>query len=549
MKLLRTIRLDAGQYDLKDFPFFNGLNEVELYVVDEFGRRLLAKFEEFFSARLLNLGVSEFGATLGYLQSRDADQQITYDRDLLTFSGYGRYGLIEGVTVGANFQGNDARWMGGLEVGWASPVGTVGVVAGWSDAGSSSSGQSYLASYEASAKQLWVFEHPQVNLEYLYTSEFFSPVGNLTHTAPSQYELRGRLSTRLPFEFGLGLSASLARGRDPNPDERRYAISLSRNVGFADVTASNERSIKDGGADDNRFLLSVSVPLSGNEIAHGSFDSRNNQYQVDYSRFQHDELGDYGLRGSVQRDDDRIAGTGEFAYNANRFSAVIQHDAIADSGMNMILSQQTSYTLGTQIALAGDEVAFGRPVGPRFAIVSAHETLNDQSVGARKGQGSSTREAETDFLGPALVSAGGAYQPQKVMIDVENLPLGYDAGPSQYDVFPGPASGYKFQVGSNASHIVMGTLIGVDGKPVALQGGEIRALDDSAFKPVLVFTNSAGRFVAEGLAPGRYQMVLGAKLDITVALEIPAKSKGVIELGIIRLGGTDPVTTNTQARS
>ncbi len=543
---IRTLRLDAGQYDLKDFPFFNGLNEVELYVVDEFGRRLLAKFEEFFSARLLKAGVSEFGATLGYLQSRDADQQITYAGNLLTFSSYGRYGVTQDVTVGVNFQGNEAQWMGGLEVGWASPIGTLGFVAGWSDINGLSSGQSYLASYEASLDQLWVIEHPQVNLEYLCTSQFFSPVGQLVPKDPSQYEMRGRFSTRLPLDFGLGLSASLSRGRDAQPDERRYAVSVSRNIGFADVTASNERVITDGASDDNRFLVSVSVPLSSNEITRGSFDSRGNQYQLEYVRFQHDELGDYGLRGAVSRDDDRLTGSGEFAYNANRFSAVIEHDAIADSSMSSIQSQQTSYTLGTQIAIAGDEVAFGRPVGPRFAIVSAHESLDDRTVGVRKGEGVPSRGAETDFLGPALVSAGSPYQPQKVMIDVEDLPLGYDPGPSQYDVFPGPASGYKFQVGSNASHIVIGTLIGADGKPVALQGGEIRSLDDSRFKPVLVFTNSAGRFVAEGLAPGRYQMVLGVAQDIVVAIEVPEKTKGVIDLGVVHLGSAAP-PAGTQA--
>jgi hypothetical protein len=52
---------------------------------------------------------------------------------------------------------------------------------------------------------------------------------------------------------------------------------------------------------------------------------------------------------------------------------------------------------------------------------------------------------------------------------------------------------------------------------------------------VLVFTNSAGRFFAEGLAPGKYDMVLGPALDIVVPLEVPEGSKGVIDVGTITI--------------
>ena len=50
-------------------------------------------------------------------------------------------------------------------------------------------------------------------------------------------------------------------------------------------------------------------------------------------------------------------------------------------------------------------------------------------------------------------------------------------------------------VGSDASHVVMGNLMGADGKPLALLGGEVRAKDRAGFKPVLVFTGRAVNFV------------------------------------------------------
>ena len=534
---IRTLRLDAGQYDLKDFPLFNGLNDVELYVVDEFGRRLIASFSQFFSARLLNPGIAEFGATLGIPQTRSSGDDLNYDDTNVTFSGYARYGLLDDVTVGANFQIDKAQWLTGIEIGWASPIGTLGLVTGWSDIDGLSSGHSYLVNYEASAEEMWVFKNPQLNLSYLYTSAAFASVGTTTPDEPVSSEWRGRFSTRLPYDLGLGISASYAQGRDLEPNEARYGVSLSRNVGFADLTASNERTERNGELDENRFLLSLSIPLSDRENARASFDSQNDQYQAEYSRFQRNELGDYGVRVGMLRDNDRLTGTGEFAYNANRFAVLLQHDAIADNAMTEIQSQRTSYTVGTQLAFAGDSATFGRPVGQRFAIVRAHETLEGSAVGVTQNRGAKSRESETDFFGPALVSAGGAYQPQAIYVDVENLPAGYNVGTGQYDLFPGPASGYAVTVGSDASHVVMGNLIGADGKPLSLLGGEVRATDRDTFKPVLVFTNSAGRFFAEGLAPGKYNMVLGPALDIVVPIEVPKGSTGVIDVGTLTVQG------------
>jgi outer membrane usher protein len=530
---IRTLRLDAGQYDLKDFPLFNGLNDVELYVVDEFGRRLIAAFSQFFSARLLNPGIAEFGATLGLPQTRSSGDTITYDDSNLVFSGYARYGLLQDLTLGVNLQMDRNQWLAGGEAGYASPIGTFGAVFGLSDIDAIGSGHSVLVSYEATARELGPMKNPQVNLSWQQTSENFASLGTTTPSEPLAWEMRGRFSAQLPLNLGLGLSASFAEGRDTAADETRYGLSLSHRIAGFDVSASGERTERAGDEADNRLLLSLSLPLSDRDNLRTSFDSQNDQYLADYTRYQRNELNDYGLRASLLRDNDRVTGTGEFALNANRFALLVQHDAISDSALSGIQAQRSSYTLGTQIALAGDEIAIGRPVGQRFAIVRAHESLAGTPVGVSQSRGATAREVETDFLGPALVSAGGAYQPQSVFIDVENLPSTYNVGTGQYELFPGPASGYAVMIGSESSISVLGLLQGADGKPLALLGGEVRSVDNPDFKPVLVFTNSVGKFFAEGLAPGRYQMVLGPAMDIVVPLEVPTGSNGVVNAGTI----------------
>jgi len=392
---------------------------------------------------------------------------------------------------------------------------------------------SFLACYDVSAVDFWFLKSPQVILSFLQTSEFFASLGNLTPSEPRAREMRGRMSFQLPLNFGVGLSASYSNGRGTEPDETRLGVSVSQRLGFMDLTASGERVEKTGEAKDDRLLLSLSIPLSDRENTRSTYDSRNDQVQVEYARYQRDEVDDYGLRAVLMKDQDRATGTGEFAYNANRFSTLLQHDAIADATSAEIQSQRSTYMVSTEVAFAGSSFAWGRPVGQRFAIISAHDTLDGSSVGASQSKDSTRRQGETGFFGPALVSAGNAYQLQSVYLDVEHLPSGYDIGTGQYDFVPGAASGFAVTVGSDASHVVVGNANGPDGKPLSLLGGEIRQHGKADAAPILVFTNKAGRFFAEGLAPGDYDMRLGASLEYLIPLKVPADTAGTIDVGTV----------------
>ena len=75
--------------------------------------------------------------------------------------------------------------------------------------------------------------------------------------------------------------------------------------------------------------------------------------------------------------------------------------------------------------------------------------------------------------------------------------------------------------------------------PVALAGGVIQAAGapaDAEGKPF--FTNRSGRFVADGLAPGRYRLVIqGAVVGEFV---IPERVEGTVDVGEIRTSAPSP---------
>lgn len=532
---LRTLQLKPGQYNLRDFPFFNGLNQVELYVVDSAGRRLLANFSQYYSARLIDRGIFEFGATAGVLQ-RSAAGSSRYDWDTPVFSGYARYGLTSGFTLGVNAQAAADQWNGGLEAAIATPVGTFGMLAAVSDYRGAGSGTSLLASYEGAFPGGGPFRQVRVNLEAEKTSRRFTAITTSIPYNKNKFRLSARASAVLPGRIGLGLSGTSEFGRDAEPDRHRLAVNVTRNFGRINANASFEREARQGSPADNRFLLSLSVPLGGNRTARGAYDSRQNLTSLEFSQYRRDEIDTFGLRAAITRDDGSLNASGEVDYAGNRFAARVRHRAIGTAS-GTITGQETEYVISTEIAMAGGKVAIGRPVGPRFAIVERHETLTGTGIDVWQGPIRDRPQARAAKLGPALISLGSAYLPTQIRVDVKGAPAGYDIGPGAYALRPGNATGYAITIGSDASRIVIGTLVDVAGHPLRLLGGSLVPAGKPDAAPILFFTNAGGRFVANGLAAGEYLLRLGPEGRGQAVITVPKSLGDNPSIGQVRVEG------------
>ncbi|MFX8645088.1 hypothetical protein ABTM18_20380, partial [Acinetobacter baumannii] len=75
------------------------------------------------------------------------------------------------------------------------------------------------------------------------------------------------------------------------------------------------------------------------------------------------------------------------------------------------------------------------------------------------------------------------------------------------------------------------------GAPVSLKGGALIRVGDKSGTKILLFTNRNGRFVANGIAPGDYVIVMGDNNELHGTITIPAKSKGTVMVGDIRMEG------------
>jgi outer membrane usher protein len=120
-------------------------------------------------------------------------------------------------------------------------------------------------------------------------------------------------------------------------------------------------------------------------------------------------------------------------------------------------------------------------------------------------------------------------------VDVKDLPPGYSLGNGAFDVIAPYRAGYALQVGSANSVSAFGTLLRTNREPLALTIGVARPLENRAQNTtVTVFTNQAGRFVAEGLAPGIWLIEMATDERPTIyRIEVPSGTQGLLQAGVL----------------
>jgi outer membrane usher protein len=138
--------------------------------------------------------------------------------------------------------------------------------------------------------------------------------------------------------------------------------------------------------------------------------------------------------------------------------------------------------------------------------------------------------ARTDFLGPAVVPSLPAYRLRPLSIEVPDAPIGYDLGEDRPILQPRYRSGTVVPVGTDGVASLGGVLQGPDGAPLALQPGLLRSADGTE---IAFFTNRAGRFRIDGVAPGTWRLMLTATEAGPMEVSVPADAEGMIDLGTL----------------
>lgn len=532
--VVQSLRLAPGQYDIRDFPVTDGFNDVQIVARDAAGRRQIATLSVFSDTTLLGAGIDEFEVLAGMLQKRDTSTVEYTGKAAAT--GFYRRGLTDLVTVGGDLQASDEVAMAGATVGVGTPAGIFGATVAGSLHKDADAG--------AGLRATWRLERPlgqalseQYDVALAYLTSGFAVLGDDEPENDRALELDARYRR----SFASGLSASIGAGatlgRGDTRDEWRASLGLARIFGPVSAFVTTDLVAREDDDADLRLFLSFTWRFGERYSVRASFDTRNKRAVLEGDRRQRIEVNDWASRVRIERsDDDGTDITGDLNFIGNRAEVELGHVVLVDDSNSAVTREVSRYRVRTGVAFADGGVALGRDPSGGFAILDAHPTLDGRMVRAsdRFSQGDAAR---TGPLGPALVPLSQPYQSNEITVTVDDAPLGYDLGRGGFELFPGARSGYRLTVGSAASNIVLGRLETPDGRPVALATGRLEPLDGKGGEAPRLFSNRAGRFVAEAVAAGRYAVFLDGRGEPVGQIDIPESNRGLYEAGTLILPG------------
>lgn len=523
----RTLDLPAGRYDVREFSFLDGANDVRFVIQDELGRREALSVSFFSDVQMLDPGVSLFSFGLGLPRATFNQYENTnYDEDL-AFSGFYQRGITNWLTLGASAQGNETHALATAQIAIATSIGVFGVESATDMSEGEAPEHALLASWKLTLPS--EDSRTELILDFERVSDQFRPLESAPSTPnPYAWEADARIQTRLGGNFFLTLGGGYSEGRVEDDSQTRYSANVTQS--FERFSVSGGYSYAEIGSDrDERWSLSLSIPLGSRQTARTRYESAANRFTTEWDRRSYDALNETGARVSLARSDNGDDINVDFDHYANRFSASLRHDYRQEAD---IQDQTTEVSLVSGIGYVNGQFAIGREADRGFVIVDPHRSLEDRALYARNryAQGEAARSGA---LGPALVPIEREYGEDAIEARVEDLPPGYDIGSGRINIHPGAASGYYMPVGSAASNTVMGVAHDASGGAIAFAAGELRPLEGGEAEPAQFFTNRTGRFVAQRVAPGRYAIVPNGQTTAVAEIVVPEDSDGIVNVGTI----------------
>lgn len=525
--LARRVRLNPGNYNLDDFPYTQGANDVRVNIVDDSGREETLRFNVFLDQTQLAEGLTEFGVYLG-VEAPLGPKGPNYS-DELVFTGFARHGVSDTLTLGGNLQIDKTTAMGGLEAVLGTTFGTFSTNLAGSTVAGIGEGWAATLSFQR------LFQRPSgfsdsLNLFVETRSEKFAPISFFLPSNPFEFELGGGYSHAINERAYVGFDGRFSKGRGLVEDQHSYRLSSGYRVNDRVTLTAEARYEKNSFRDEASGFLSLNIRLGGFSSARVQYDTRDNRARASFQTLQGQGVGSFNLSADIERSDfgSGVAFSGNYYSNVGEFGLSHFGDFADDFGSSQ--SQRTTLRMASSIAVAGDAVAIGRPIYDSFAIVKPHERLKGTKILLDPTPGGHV--ADTDPFGSGVHPSLNSYSERTITIDAPDAEAGADLGTGSFRIVPLYRSGYKLIVGSDYYLTAIGTLVGPDGKPVALVSGTI--VEEGKDNPIRyeIFTNREGRFGIPNLAPGRWKLEMYDEFGSNAVIEIPAEPDG----NIIRLG-------------
>ncbi|OLQ93487.1 hypothetical protein BIY22_03070 [Vibrio panuliri] len=517
----RTLRLASGQYNLRDLPLEQGVNEVEVSYVDQSGIEQKRFFNLVDHPQLLLKGDIETQLVYGAEQIYQDDGDKEINRDNLKGQGVVSYGLTDWWTASAAMELADTAQQYSLEQNFA--IGDFffsldGRLNEYSDS------RSYNLSSQLYASEL--LDARLSNFSLRYGVNRSSEKDPLVHTVGISSGIK------TPLDIGY-LTVSLEQQFDAQQTLRQTAsINTSYRINQYVTTTLNMRWQKYNDTIDRSLYFTLSFPLRWNNVSvatRTSYDSNKNQYESQVSASQY--ANDYYWRASTKFVDQRYDGFD--GYGKIYGQRVTWNGRYSSRNLSQSTSNRT-LTVGadTGFAWAGNRLLWSAPITGSFNIVSLPDAFDDayalqydqyrRIAVVPKEQG-----GQQSLLVPVK---NDGYRVVKVSGD--NLAFNQELKQSEFVAFGGLYSGSYHQLEIAQGFFVSGFFYNQNQQPLADVVGEFRHLQSKQSYPF--FTDQLGNFELDVLPAGNYQVYFYD--NVAHSIEVQVSQKQVTDDVFIDLG-------------
>lgn len=471
-------------------------------------------------------------------------------------TGFYRTGILDWLTVRSNFQADTNVTMGGAGVAAQTIDGFISARLAASETYNSGSGFAVQLGYDYN-KLNWFGYNSSFRILGEYRSHDFESLG--TYMAPLNYTayLAASYTQHLPWSMTGGFSFSYYfadQTSTSDPGNRWEAdvtlsmplsdsVSASLSAGYSRDEAGDTNACCVSNQNGFQAFLRLAWTPESHAIASGSYDSRTQSTQTSLTQSsERAGVGSWNASAiSEIHADGQTSVSGSASYLTNRAEVFFNHSAELSGpgygGLDRPHSTQelTSVGVATSFVYADGVLGMGRRIANGFALITPHESLQGSPVVVGEAE---SRVAESDWLGPAVVPSASPYRQTRVTYDAPSAPAGYDLGSAAFDMKAPYKAGYNLKAGSAYTVTATGKLLDAEGQPLPLLAGEAREANKENGRKVELFTNRAGSFGAQGLAPGRWIIEMPTEPGPSrYDVEIPEGVTGLHNVGALKPSG------------
>ena len=524
---VQRMELPAGEHELSNFPLEIGVNDLQIHIQDYFGKEERIVFPFIMDAELLEEGYNQYSLSMGHPQKETNARNRRYDGHHATLSGFYRQGWNKSLTAGTYLQAEKRQLIAGLEGLRALGFGSVEFDFAYSRLFYGRSGYAFRSAFRnyldsSDSKPL------RYAVQAQYLSRYFAMLGNLEPLNATALDLSFNSSQDLGYGIfgGLGLSYRFLRNELKDP----YNMTISFSKGWMNGLDSRMSLGQKRGSD--RFIersalisLSWAIPATNHSfrLNHSSLND-----SVDFAWLNYPQkIHSFAHSVQFKRNDNERQYLLQGIYSTQRGKCKALFEAKELRGLYM--TRQTKFSIDSAIAYVDGHLAVSRPISDSFAMIIPKATTKKLTIGANPSN--EEYQAQTDFLGPAVLHQLGSYRRAKVYLESPDLPPGKDLGQSRYELLPSYRSGFAIYAGSAPTVVVKAKLLHADASPIALQLGKVFLKEDGEAKAIMFFTNREGSFVISRLKGGTWVLRLISMPEKELHIKIPRDFDGIYKLG------------------